>query len=339
MSRDSIGNILRVSLLLCLVCAIAVSVAAVGLKDRQEENKQLDQQKNIAITALFAEFDEQEDAELYNHFEGGQVSIFQLLESRRTAPEDLRPQIDAAIEDLVGADAAKKLTSLANEREIVQALFDPNGGVIKQQYVDLETGSVVPVSQLPKGEAYDARTAAGDAKVQIKIPAEQNIAGIGTRAPYYAVYRVEKDGELSTLVLPIVGKGLWSTMYGFLALDPDLTTIRGINYYEHGETPGLGGEVDNPIWKRQWRGKVAFEDGEPAIDVIKGSVSRVGPQRRAQDRRPRRCDDHRRRGPEHGQLLARRERLRTVPRKTTQRAEHTASSEESRVQSRELRDK
>lgn len=280
MSRDSIGNILRVSLLLCLVCAIAVSIAAVGLKDRQEENKQLDQQKNIAMTALFAEFDEQDDAELFSHFDGGQVSIFQLLEGRKTAPESLRPQIDAALEELVGADVAQKLTSLDNEREIVQALFDPNSGVIRKQYVDLETGAVVPVSQLPKGEGYDARTAAGDAKLQVKIPADANIAGIGTRAPYYAVYRVEADGELSSLVLPIVGKGLWSTMYGFLALDPDLTTIRGINYYEHGETPGLGGEVDNPIWKRQWRGKVAFEDGEPAIAVIKGSVSLSDPNAR-----------------------------------------------------------
>ncbi len=220
MSRDSIGNILRVSILLCLVCAIGVSVAAVGLKDRQEENKRLDQQKNIAMTALFAEFNEQDDADLYGHFESGQVSLFELLKARDEAPENLRPQIDAAVEDLVGAQAAKKLASLKNEREIIQALFNPADGVIKKQFVDLETGDVVPVSQLPKGEGYDARAAAGDAKLQVKIPAERNIAGIGTRAPYYAVYRVEKDGELASLVLPIVGKGLWSTMYGFLALDP-----------------------------------------------------------------------------------------------------------------------
>jgi Na+-transporting NADH:ubiquinone oxidoreductase subunit C len=277
MSRDSIGNILRVSILLCLVCAIGVSVAAVGLKDRQEENKQLDQQKNIAMTALFVEFDAEHAADLYNYFEGGQVSLFRLLDAHRDAPQALRPKIDATIENLVGANAAKKLMSLKSEREVVQTLFDPKDGVIKKQYVDLKTGDVVPVSQLPKGEAYDARTAAGDAKLQVKIPAAKDISGIGSRAPYYAVYRVEKDGKLSSLVLPIVGKGLWSTMYGFLALDPDLTTIRGINYYEHGETPGLGGEVDNPIWKRQWRGKVAFEKGEPAIDVIKGSVNPADP--------------------------------------------------------------
>jgi Na+-transporting NADH:ubiquinone oxidoreductase subunit C len=277
MSRDSIGNILRVSILLCLVCAIAVSVAAVGLKDRQDENKQLDQQKNIALTALFVELDKEHDAALYNHFQSEQVSIFQLLDARKKAPEELRSKIDDAIGSLVGANVAKKITSLGSERDVVQALFDPKDGVIKKQYVDLKTGEVVPESQLPKGKDYDARAAAGDVKLQVTIPADKDIAGIGTRAPYYAAYRVEKEGKLASLVLPIVGKGLWSTMYGFLALDPDLTTIRGINYYEHGETPGLGGEVDNPIWKRQWRGKVAYEDGEPAIDVIKGTVNPTDP--------------------------------------------------------------
>jgi len=66
-------------------------------------------------------------------------------------------------------------------------------------------------------------------------------------------------------------------MYGFLALEPDLTTVRGINYYEHGETPGLGGEVDNPFWKANWKGKIDYEDGQPAINVIKGNVDESNP--------------------------------------------------------------
>jgi len=49
MSRDSIGNILRVSILLCLVCAIGVSLAAVGLKERQDENKRRDQKRNVLL--------------------------------------------------------------------------------------------------------------------------------------------------------------------------------------------------------------------------------------------------------------------------------------------------
>jgi Na+-transporting NADH:ubiquinone oxidoreductase subunit C len=92
------------------------------------------------------------------------------------------------------------------------------------------------------------------------------------------VYYVKGEaGPREMVVLPIQGKGLWSTLYGFLALDKDGRTIRGITFYQHGETPGLGGEVDNPRWKALWKGKQAFDDqGEPIIEVIKGHAE--GPE-------------------------------------------------------------
>lgn len=62
-------------------------------------------------------------------------------------------------------------------------------------------------------------------------------------------------------------------MYGFVALDSDANTIAGLGFYEHGETPGLGGEVDNPRWKAVWEGKHAYRDGDVAISVIKGTVN------------------------------------------------------------------
>ena len=77
------------------------------------------------------------------------------------------------------------------------------------------------------------------------------------------------------VILPVSGMGLWSTLYGFVALDADLRTIRGLTFYEHGETPGLGGEVDNPRWKALWPGRRAFgADAEVRIEVIRG---RAGP--------------------------------------------------------------
>ncbi|MCB9478432.1 MAG: NADH:ubiquinone reductase (Na(+)-transporting) subunit C, partial [Deltaproteobacteria bacterium] len=68
------------------------------------------------------------------------------------------------------------------------------------------------------------------------------------------------------------GKGLWSTLWGFISIGDDYQTIQGITYYSHGETPGLGGEVDNPIWKAKWEGKQAYKDGEVAIHVVKGEA-------------------------------------------------------------------
>ena len=90
----------------------------------------------------------------------------------------------------------------------------------------------------------------------------------------HTVYLIEKESEIQKIILPVHGKGLWSTMYGFLALQPDLRTVTGFSFYEHGETPGLGGEVDNPTWKAMWPGKQVFdENGDIAVEVAKGRVN------------------------------------------------------------------
>lgn len=88
------------------------------------------------------------------------------------------------------------------------------------------------------------------------------------------IYWIQKTGKIDLLILPVQGKGLWSTLYGFIALDADTTTVRGFGFYQHGETPGLGGEVDNIDWKKSWIGKKVFnQDFQPAIKVVKGKVN------------------------------------------------------------------
>jgi Na+-transporting NADH:ubiquinone oxidoreductase subunit C len=158
---------------------------------------------------------------------------------------------------------------LANEDETlttdeIQERFAPIDTVV----VDLETGEELPDVD---PETFDQRAAASDPNTSREAPA--NPAGI-ERVPNQAlVYRLEENGELRLLILPIEGKGLWSTLYGFIALDADLDTIQGITFYEHKETPGLGGEVDNPRWKALWPGRRAFgDDDEPRIQVIRGQA-------------------------------------------------------------------
>jgi Na+-transporting NADH:ubiquinone oxidoreductase subunit C len=63
-----------------------------------------------------------------------------------------------------------------------------------------------------------------------------------------------------------------------LALESDLQTVAGIGFYEHAETPGLGGEIDNPNWKRSWIGKQAYRSGERSISVIKGKADLSRPE-------------------------------------------------------------
>ncbi|MFK7742170.1 MAG: NADH:ubiquinone reductase (Na(+)-transporting) subunit C [Planctomycetota bacterium] len=84
----------------------------------------------------------------------------------------------------------------------------------------------------------------------------------------------DEAGKQTAVILPISGKGLWSTIKGYLALEADQNTVKGVTFYEHGETPGLGGEVENPQWTGQWVGKkILGKDGAlVSIIVKKGQV-------------------------------------------------------------------
>ncbi len=135
--------------------------------------------------------------------------------------------------------------------------------------VDLESGEYATNMDT---KTYDQRKGAKDPKLSEKLLAEEDIAGIGRREQFAYVYLIrDAKGGLSSVVLPIHGYGLWSTLYGFLALEPDLNTVVGLGFYDHAETPGLGGEVDNPKWKAQWPGKKVFDQqGRPIIQLAKG---------------------------------------------------------------------
>jgi len=140
---------------------------------------------------------------------------------------------------------------------------------IRPRLVDLATGEFV------EGDAagYDQQKAKKDPEQSVAAPANPSRI---TRLPKLAqVFEVlnDEDGAVQMLVLPVEGYGLWSTLLGFIALDTDLETVRGLTYYEHKETPGLGGEVDNPRWKSLWPGRKVFgDDGQVKIELIKGQA-------------------------------------------------------------------
>lgn len=99
-----------------------------------------------------------------------------------------------------------------------------------------------------------------------------DIAGISNKELWSHVFLIKGEGDgIEKYVFPIRGKGLWSILKGFIAVENDFQTIAGLTYYEHGETPGLGGEVDNKNWKAKWVGKLLFDENEEVgIEVIKG---------------------------------------------------------------------
>ena len=208
-SNDSTVKTIVVAALLCVVCSVIVSTAAVQLRPAQQENKALDFNRNILAAAGLLE-------------EG--VSI---------------------------AEQFEKVTT---------------------RVVDLETGTFTDAVDV---ETYDQRKAAKDPSLSEVLGADKDIAGISRLEKYASVYVIESDSGIEKIVLPIRGYGLWSTLRGFIALESDLNTVIGLGYYEHGETPGLGGEVDNPKWKSIWQGKKVFgSEGEVALTVIKGQVTK-----------------------------------------------------------------
>jgi Na+-transporting NADH:ubiquinone oxidoreductase subunit C len=142
--------------------------------------------------------------------------------------------------------------------------------------VDLETGEYVGPSAVGVDDPmlYDQYEASSNPERSINLSPAEDQADIKRRANIAKVFIYKQDGEIQRIVLPVHGYGLWSTLYGFLALQGDADTIAGLTFYDHAETPGLGGEVDNPAWKAKWPGKEVYADNvtEPAIQLVKGSV-------------------------------------------------------------------
>jgi Na+-transporting NADH:ubiquinone oxidoreductase subunit C len=153
-------------------------------------------------------------------------------------------------------------------REEIASAFEVS---IQQKVIDLKTGSARPEID---GASFDQQAAARDPETSFAAP--ENLAKVRRLPNDALVFDVVEDGELKALILPIEGYGLWGTLYGYLALAPDARTIVGITFYSHKETPGLGGEVDNPRWKALWPGRLAFDDREkPVIAVKKGAAGSV----------------------------------------------------------------
>jgi len=161
---------------------------------------------------------------------------------------------------------------------------------IEAKLVNLETGDYVDDGNVAQ---YDQRKAAKDPAQSVAIPKEKDIAHIRVKAKVAKVYLVKEGGTIKSIILPINGYGLWSTLYGFLSVEADGQTVQSINFYDQAETPGLGGEVVNPNWRALWKGKKIYAEsdqpslekgliteadiGEPALSLIKGVVDNSKP--------------------------------------------------------------
>ncbi len=209
-NKDSTAKTLGVALVLCIVCSIIVSFAAVSLRPLQQENKDVDMKRNILLAAG-----------LYDD-------------------------------------------SLTVEEQFKE---------IKTRVIELKSGKFVDVDPA----TYDQRKASKDPEKSEALDGDLDIAKISRLEKYALVYIVESSDGFEKVILPVRGYGLWSTLYGFIALEKDLNTVAGLGFYQHGETPGLGGEVDNPGWKALWPGKQVYDNGEVKLGLVKGPAVASSP--------------------------------------------------------------
>ncbi|MBD3586980.1 Na(+)-translocating NADH-quinone reductase subunit C [Salinimonas sp. HHU 13199] len=208
--KDSFGKTVGVVVAVCLVCSVVVSGAAVGLRQIQQANKELDKQTNILTAAGL--------------YEAGMSS------------------------------------------DVIRSTYEEK---VERRYVDLDSGEF---TNKPGGDGaeYDMYKAAKQTEMSKKV--ENSNVGFQRRANVASVWLVKDESDTVTrIIMPVHGSGLWDLMYGFLAVDADGETIRELIYYQQAETPGLGGEVQNPNWQEKWDGKKLYKDGDVAIDVTKGA--------------------------------------------------------------------
>jgi Na+-transporting NADH:ubiquinone oxidoreductase subunit C len=160
---------------------------------------------------------------------------------------------------------------LYDEAKDIDELFQQ----IETRVVDLSTGKFV--SDID-AQNYDLSRVLKDPGLSVAVAQEKDIAGIRRQEKYALIYLVMEQGRIRNIVLPIRGAGLYSTLYGFLALKADGTTVQGLSFYDQGETPGLGGEIVNPKWRAKWQDKRIYDDaGATRIEVVKGPVDATSP--------------------------------------------------------------
>jgi len=214
---NSVANTLKIALILCAICSVVISGAAVILKPMQTANQILDRNKNILIAA----------------------GMFDPAVNTNSDVASMFTRFNARIVDL------------------------DNGTFLSDE--DAQRLGLDPLT-------YNETAARNDPVLSDALTGEDDLAKIRRRVKYATVYTIDNaDGSFESVVLPVSGYGLWGIMYGYLALEGDGNTVQGIGFYDHKETPGLGGEISNPRWQAQWPGKQIYGgNSEVTFAVVKG---------------------------------------------------------------------
>ena len=208
-AKNSNFTIFRFAAIVCLVCSLVVSAAAVSLRSIQDKNALNEKRINILVAA-----------------------------------------------------------GLANSGERLPAgEIDKRYGEVIPVVVDLQTGEL---DKNEDADTYDMYAAAQDSQQGQAL--KEDPASIKRIAKKGSAYLLVEDGAIKRVIIPIQGYGLWSTMYGFTALDlkDNQPVVSALTFYKQAETAGLGSEITNPVWQQKWHGKLPYDaNGTPQLKVPK----------------------------------------------------------------------
>jgi Na+-transporting NADH:ubiquinone oxidoreductase subunit C len=246
---------------LCFICGFLLAVVSFSLQKTQRDAKEFDRSKQMLIAAKILNYN--------GHFE--------ILEKDGSL---ILAKFDSS-KNLLIPFSKDEMPIIATEEEIKKVA---------------ET-RIRPLLTNKKGEIFSLPEKSVDLATYLE---EHKKTGYGTQPLklFYAILPNDTESKniteeqiakeiqkASTFVFPVSGFGLWGPIYGYLAIASDGDTVIGTTWYEHAETPGLGANITEPWWQKQFFDKVIFQestggktDYETAamgIIVVKGKVKDV----------------------------------------------------------------
>ena len=162
------------------------------------------------------------------------------------------------------------LTGLIEPGEILsEAAMKEAVGQLDMRLLDIDQGKF---SSVMDPADFDPRAARSDPELSVAIPDSDDLAGLGRRESFAVIYLIWQGANVDRIILPVYGQGMWSTLYGYIALEADLNTIAAMTFYEQAETAGLGDQVQSREWLGKWRGRKIYSDAGSVRFRVASSV-------------------------------------------------------------------
>ncbi len=192
-------------------------------------------------------------------------SVLVSMASISLKPIQLRNQLVERSRNIVALTGLVPVGKMLSDDEILAAVEQ-----LDVRLINIDTGEF-DVSIDPA--KFDSRGTINDPSFSVAIPPAEDLARIGRRSRFAVIYLVWDENELKRIIVPIHGQGMWSTLYGFLAVEADNNTIAAVSFYEQTETAGLGDQIQRPDWQAQWQGRRLYDSqGNVSFRVAAGAV-------------------------------------------------------------------